>query len=323
MNKHAVLLITIISILSLTGSLGRNVTKQGKQNTDSTSNIDGKNNIIEVATDREITRNERFTSKDIMTALFHAYPDRISQITYKDDDWAVLIDSRWFYYAEGRLLPENLLNDIEKYDPHPFYPYPDTIQAVPDYTEEQKLHLRNRIRNREERKLNRHPGFYNAIWEINDRQTSWDMAKTVIFLGKNINIHHRLMEDITAVEFELKRKAKTDVALQTHINSITGINAYNWRQIQDTRSVSFHSYGAAIDILTPGYYNKNTYWLWTKRYHDDWFLIPNDQRNHPPESFIEAFEKHGFIWGGKWLYFDTIHFEYRPEILFLNNIEYD
>ena len=38
----------------------------------------------------------------------------------------------------------------------------------------------------------------------------------------------------------------------------------------------------------------------------------------PPDSFIEAFERRGFVWGGKWFYYDTMHFEYRPEILALN-----
>jgi hypothetical protein len=28
-----------------------------------------------------------------------------------------------------------------------------------------------------------------------------------------------------------------------------------------------------------------------------------------------VFEKHGFIWGGKWYHYDTMHFEYRPELL--------
>ena len=35
---------------------------------------------------------------------------------------------------------------------------------------------------------------------------------------------------------------------------------------------------------------------------------------------IKAFESFGFIWGGKWRYYDTMHFEYRPEILVLSNI---
>jgi hypothetical protein len=30
---------------------------------------------------------------------------------------------------------------------------------------------------------------------------------------------------------------------------------------------------------------------------------------------VDIFERHGFIWGGKWGHFDTMHFEYRPELL--------
>ena len=32
-------------------------------------------------------------------------------------------------------------------------------------------------------------------------------------------------------------------------------------------------------------------------------------------SIVRIFEKHGFIWGGAWYHYDTMHFEYRPELL--------
>jgi len=32
-------------------------------------------------------------------------------------------------------------------------------------------------------------------------------------------------------------------------------------------------------------------------------------------EIVEIFERHGFIWGGKWYHYDTMHFEYRPEML--------
>jgi hypothetical protein len=38
-------------------------------------------------------------------------------------------------------------------------------------------------------------------------------------------------------------------------------------------------------------------------------------RNRLPVEIVQIFEKHGFIWGGKWEHFDTMHFEYRPELL--------
>ena len=30
-------------------------------------------------------------------------------------------------------------------------------------------------------------------------------------------------------------------------------------------------------------------------------------------GIVHIFEKHGFIWGGRWLHYDTMHFEFRPE----------
>jgi hypothetical protein len=30
---------------------------------------------------------------------------------------------------------------------------------------------------------------------------------------------------------------------------------------------------------------------------------------------VAVFERHGFIWGGRWAHYDTMHFEYRPELL--------
>ena len=34
-----------------------------------------------------------------------------------------------------------------------------------------------------------------------------------------------------------------------------------------------------------------------------------------PTEIIDIFERRGFIWGGKWSHYDTMHFEYRPELL--------
>ena len=55
------------------------------------------------------------------------------------------------------------------------------------------------------------------------------------------------------------------------------------------------------------------YWKWEG---------PNWQVNaieQVPWEIVTSFEKHGFIWGGKWNHYDTMHFEYRPELV-LNRI---
>ena len=50
---------------------------------------------------------------------------------------------------------------------------------------------------------------------------------------------------------------------------------------------------------------------------DYWLWKPKDApyRNRVPFEIVQIFERHGLIWGGKWAHFDTMHFEYRPELL--------
>ena len=76
---------------------------------------------------------------------------------------------------------------------------------------------------------------------------------------------------------------------------------YNCRTVADTGEPSMHSWGAAIDINA----GHAEYWLWPRR-------TPADRM---PAEIIDIFERHGFIWGGKWSHYDTMHFEYRPELV--------
>jgi hypothetical protein len=80
---------------------------------------------------------------------------------------------------------------------------------------------------------------------------------------------------------------------------------YNCRAVADTGQPSPHGYGIAIDLNTA----VSDYWYW--RPHAGTIVY----RNRMPAEIVAIFEKHGFIWGGKWYHFDTMHFEYRPELL--------
>jgi hypothetical protein len=75
--------------------------------------------------------------------------------------------------------------------------------------------------------------------------------------------------------------------------------------------MSMHSFGMTIDINV----SYSNYWRWSVRdkSEDSPTLIP--YKNRIPVEIVEIFEKHGFIWGGKWYHYDTMHFEYRPELL--------
>jgi hypothetical protein len=82
---------------------------------------------------------------------------------------------------------------------------------------------------------------------------------------------------------------------------------YNCRVIAGTNRVSAHGHGIAIDIST----KQSDYWLWAKGKSES----SVSYRNRIPWEIVEVFEKHGFVWGGKWYHYDTMHFEYRPEII--------
>lgn len=117
--------------------------------------------------------------------------------------------------------------------------------------------------------------------------------KTFKFNSKN-----GAAEALQAVSNELDALAAQKPELLKFLDNPSG--TFNWRVIEGTKRKSAHSYGIAIDINT----DKSDYWRWSKdgRY-----------RNQIPEEIVRVFEKHGFIWGGRWVSFDTMHFEYRPE----------
>ena len=263
-------------------------------------------------------RRVRFEAAEVMRAYGAAYPDRIDRVAFRSGRWAAEIDGVWFYWAGGRLLREEFLPRESEYDPYPFYPYSRGLRPLP--APEEVAALRERVGQREADPPQRHPGFFNALWRIDDRDSSWSRMKTAFFLGHRLEIHRDLLEDLAAVEEEIQRLLPTDRELRRFVADLQGIDAYNWRPIAGTASLSFHSYGAALDIRPSSYGGKEVYWRWALTYRPDWFMLPHERRYRPPESFVRAFEKQGFIWGGKWFYFDTIHFEYRPEILLLNGL---
>ncbi len=88
---------------------------------------------------------------------------------------------------------------------------------------------------------------------------------------------------------------------------VPSAGTFNCRPIAGTKRLSAHGYGIAIDIAT----EHSNYWRWSKPEADGGYRY----RNAIPWEIVEVFERHGWIWGGKWYHYDTMHFEYRPEML--------
>lgn len=84
---------------------------------------------------------------------------------------------------------------------------------------------------------------------------------------------------------------------------------FNWRMISGSDHLSSHSFGIAIDLAV----SYSNYWQWDCKCKDE--NVDLNYKNRIPLELVKIFENHGFIWGGKWYHYDTMHFEYRPELL--------
>ena len=107
---------------------------------------------------------------------------------------------------------------------------------------------------------------------------------------------------LQAVSDEL---ARLPAHLRRYVEESAG--TFVWRKVRGTDRLSAHSFGIAIDVGVAF----ADFWRWRKPDADGRLRY----RNRIPLEVVEVFEKHGFIWGGKWYHFDTMHFEYRPELL--------
>ncbi len=87
---------------------------------------------------------------------------------------------------------------------------------------------------------------------------------------------------------------------------IPSAGTYNCRTIAGTDRVSAHGYGIAIDLAV----KESDYWRWAAKSNGKIAY-----KNRIPLEIVHIFERHGFIWGGRWYHYDTMHFEYRPELL--------
>ena len=102
-----------------------------------------------------------------------------------------------------------------------------------------------------------------------------------------------------AAEIATLPKAERQLAAKT-------AGGFVWRTIRGTDRRSVHSHAIAVDVAMPA----ASFWGWDKPGPDGkpaW-------RNKIPMTIVNAFERQGFIWGGRWHHYDTMHFEYRPEL---------
>ncbi|MCQ2976121.1 MAG: M15 family metallopeptidase [Bacteroidales bacterium] len=217
--------------------------------------------------------------------LIDVYPD--IKLSYNDNK-LVFPDGTAIIYDDGKEKSfEDMLDNSDIEDM--FSMKYDTISTTPKY-------LSDCGRSRNEELFKKMYGNSAAEVQKNLVKIEWFNQQIPITKINGVDKH------LKAVYEELKAKPEFKKYLLQ-------ASSFYWRKVRGANRQSAHSYGIAFDINVA---NSN-YWLWSfpgKTETDSIKYV-----NRIPLEIVKIFEKHGFIWGGRWYHFDTMHFEYRPEFL--------
>lgn len=254
-------------------------------------------------------------------ALHLAYPERIRSREIRWDEWAFKMDDRWYYWAEGRLLPVEYRLRPDQFDPIRFY---DNYQRGPIRLREVDEELASRLRDRTQQNLGsgdegiRYNGFLDDLYQVRTREEAEARMVRTRFFGMGVRVHPIVRKPLENAEQRVRLAMQDDSELRDFVHGLRQVHGYNWRNIAGTQRRSYHSYGVAVDFVPASYGGRFAYWRWAAEAGiTDWWALPLEDRWMVPQAFVEAFEAEGFVWGGKWLFFDMIHFEYRPETFLL------
>jgi hypothetical protein len=154
----------------------------------------------------------------------------------------------------------------------------------------------------------RHEGLFGAMYGASEREVR---AKTreVRWMpksgGKSVRV--TTVNGVADALERVSRDLERELPPEMKPIAATTAGVFVWRKVRGSSRQSPHSYATAIDIGVKW----SDYWDWNKPDAEGRYRW----KNRFPLEIVSIFERHGFIWGGKWSHFDTMHFEYRPELL--------
>lgn len=227
---------------------------------------------------------------DGMRCLLAAYPDQLCSGTPTELVWC---DGARMQWDDGKAKPDHevLLNTADLQDQmSQRYPLGEAWKPPPALNFEP-----GRIR---------HEPFFGKMYGDSAGAVKKTLAPVKWLGGQTVRVTtiNKVNERLQAVSDEVAR-------LPPKIRAVVAKTAgtFNWRAIKGTGRRSMHSYAVAIDVGV----SHSDFWGWVKP-GPDGLLKWN---NKIPMEVVDIFERHGFVWGGKWYHFDSMHFEYRPELL--------
>jgi len=196
-------------------------------------------------------------------------------------EWLVLADGRRVIYASTHTEAAGLAVDVRQ-------SLAQSYQLEPERPEMPAGYAPGRRRSYD---------LLEAIYGRDEAAVQRNL-KVVPFLNKKLRLSPQAAEAFANVLKELGPLAAS------RREWLLPEGAFYWRRIAGENVMSAHSYGIAIDLGV----KKAPYWRWSR-------TMPHPLQKNYPGDIVSAFERHGFIWGGKWREYDLMHFEYRPEII--------
>jgi hypothetical protein len=217
--------------------------------------------------------------------LIKAYPDKISH--YKDNK-LFFKDGSSMVYDDGKQKSDKELLDN-----------PDIEDQFKWEYGSQGINDAGRIRNEL---------FFKKIYGNSKEEVAKKLIE-ITWCPKLVNqkIKVTTINGVDKVIQKIGAELDQHPELKPYITNIAG--TFNWRKIAGTNRLSTHSFGMTMDINT----KFSNYWQWDCKCTNEEAKLK--YKNRIPKKIIAIFEKHGFIWGGNWYHYDTMHFEYRPELL--------
>jgi hypothetical protein len=223
--------------------------------------------------------------------LLRAYPDSLAgfdgiDLIWRDGSRMPVDDGHPDKSMEEQLRHGSILDQLR-------LPYP-AGEPIPPSPQQDPGRVRNRA-------------FFNKMYGDCTKGEVTPKLVPVVWLPKtwghvvSITAVNNVDRHLSAISRELDELPADD---KKYLYPVGG--TYVCRHVADTSQTSMHGWGAAIDI-NPAL---SDYWLWHRASAGEPTYV-----NRIPADIVAIFERHGFIWGGRWAHFDTMHFEYRPELL--------
>jgi hypothetical protein len=247
----------------------------------------------------------RWVDDPRVVAFAQAYAPLIDSVARGDEDVVFHFGGRRIHFQDGRMLAEDRLDRADDCDPI-FYEYPLRPMTEPPRAGAEM------------------PTYCTDVLEMLFGDTELQIRAhggSVTFLAHRMFLNDLLVEPLAAVEAEILDVSTRDAAVAAWVDGLDITYSFISRDIAGSPTRSHHGFGLAVDLVPRSYDGRHVYWRWSRVYNREaWDRIPVEERWSPPAIVVEIFERHGFVWGGKWPHFDAIHFEYRPEILLYNRL---